>query len=165
MRRPGARLLAPDVRAWLADPAQGIAGDVESVDGAEATQTALARLAPSELTVVASVALGRTCWAEITRRGDGDARDVIVGLTLDGGGSGAAGWSCSALRWCPRRRANRGRRRRRRRILESYFDDLMNSRFREAAAHFSADALYSHPPYAGGKSASCSRAGGAVARV
>jgi hypothetical protein len=26
----------------------------------------------------------------------------------------------------------------------------MSSRFREAAAHFSADALYSHPPYAGG---------------
>ena len=35
-------------------------------------------------------------------------------------------------------------------ILERYFADLMSSRFREAAAHFSVDAIYSHPPYAGG---------------
>lgn len=146
----GVRLLGPAVRAWIADPAQGIAGTVESVDGANATQTALARLAPSELTLAASVATERTHWAEIIRRGNGDSETGIVGLTLDGGGlirrlvllraalvPAATGKPSSAP---PGRR-----------ILESYFDDLMNSRFREAAAHFSADALYSHPPYAGGE--------------
>ena len=35
-------------------------------------------------------------------------------------------------------------------MLERYFAALMNSRFHEAAAHFTADTIYSHPPYAGG---------------
>jgi hypothetical protein len=35
-------------------------------------------------------------------------------------------------------------------VLEGYFAALMNSRFGEAAAHFTRDTLYSHPPYAGG---------------
>ena len=35
-------------------------------------------------------------------------------------------------------------------VLEQYFADLMSSRFQEAAANFTAGAIYSHPPYAGG---------------
>ena len=49
-------------------------------------------------------------------------------------------------------------------ILEAYFDDLMNSRFREAAAHFSADAIYSHPPYAGGSARVLFKERGALRR-
>lgn len=145
-----AGVLAPDVRAWLSDPEQGATAAVDSVDGADATREVLARLAPSELTVTAVVATERACWAEITWRGTGDAETGIVGLTLDARQmirrlvllraplvpASAPDESASALCGRP--------------ILESYFDDLMNSRFRDAAAHFSADALYSHPPYGGG---------------
>jgi len=35
-------------------------------------------------------------------------------------------------------------------VLERHLADLMSSRFREAAARFTADTIYSHPPYAGG---------------
>ena len=145
-----ASALAPDVRAWVSDPDQGVAAIVDSVDGADTTREVLARLAPSELTVAAAAASERACWAEITRRGNGYTETGIAGLTFDAGGLVcrlvllraalvpplATGESTSAPPGRP--------------ILEAYFDDLMNSRFREAAAHFSADALYSHPPYAGG---------------
>jgi hypothetical protein len=145
-----ARVLARHVWAWIADPEQGVAATGEALDGADATRRALASLAPSALTLAACVAAEPTCWAEVTRRGSGDPETWIIGLTLDGSGlvcrlillraalvpPATAGESTSAPLGRP--------------ILEAYFDDLMNSRFHEAAAHFSADALYSHPPYAGG---------------
>ena len=145
-----ASVLAPDVRAWVADPEQGVAATVDSVDGADATHEVLVRLAPSELTVAGAVATDRSCWAEITRRGNGDPETCIVGLTFNAANlvhrlvllraplvpaSAVAEWTSAP---CGRP------------ILDAYFDDLMNSRFREAAAHFSVDSLYSHPPYAGG---------------
>jgi hypothetical protein len=145
-----ASALAPGVRAWVSDPDQGVAAIVDSVDGVDATHEVLAGLAPSELTVEAAVATARACWAEITRRGDGDPETCVVGLTFDAADlvrrlvllrapfvpASALGELTSAPPGQP--------------ILEAYFDDLMNSRFREAAEHFSVDALYSHPPYAGG---------------
>ena len=148
--RPSAGVLARDVRAWIADPGQGVAAKVEALDGAETTRTVLANLAPSELTLAACVATQPSSWAEVTRRGAGGPETWIVGLALHGGGlvcrlillraglvpASTAGESTFAPLGRP--------------ILEAYFDDLMNSRFHEAAAHFSADALYSHPPYAGG---------------
>jgi hypothetical protein len=142
--------LAPDVRAWIADPGQSAAASIDSVQGADATRAALAGLESSELVVTASVFTDRACWAEFTRRGVGDPETGLVGLTLDGEGRvrrlvllraalvppSALGESSSAPPGRP--------------ILQGYFNDLMSSRFREASAHFSADALYSHPPYAGG---------------
>jgi hypothetical protein len=142
--------LAPGVRAWLASPEQGVRGAIESVAGAEAAADALARLGPSSLEVVASVSPDDACWAEIIRRGDGGAETCIVGLTHEPGGE------VSRLVWlqaplAPARDTYAphappdGRP-----ILERYFADLMSSRFREAASHFTADTIYSHPPYAGG---------------
>ncbi|MGZ4232734.1 MAG: hypothetical protein ACXVVQ_15060 [Solirubrobacteraceae bacterium] len=142
--------LAPDVRAWVADPEQGVNATVVSVEGADTTRDVLAGLAPSELVVTATVSGGRACWAEITRHGHGDPETCVLGLTFDSAGPvcrlillraafvppSATGQSSAAPPGRP--------------ILEAYFDDLMNSRFREAAARFSAGALYSHPPYAGG---------------
>jgi hypothetical protein len=143
--------LARDVQAWVADPEQGVGAAVEAVDGVDATREMLASLAPSELTVAAAVAGDEACWAEIIRRAGGCSETCIVGLTFDGEGlvrrlvllraplvpDQAVGGGTSAPP-CGRP------------ILEGYFDDLMNSRFREAAGHFSVDALYSHPAYAGG---------------
>jgi hypothetical protein len=140
--------LAPDVRAWLASPDQGLGAATESAAGTEAATDALARLAPSSLEVVVTVGSDRACWAEITRRGAGDAETCMAGLTY-----GLAG-QVSRLVWLraplvPAREAADaapdGRP-----ILERYLADLMSSRFREAAAHFSAGAIYSHPPYTGG---------------
>ena len=155
--------LAQHVRAWIADPEQGVAATVEALGGPGATRHALASLAPSVLTLAACVATEPTCWAEITRRGAGDPETWIIGLTFDGDElvsrlillraglvPPATGESTSAPPGRP--------------ILEAYFDDLMNSRFREAAAHFSADALYSHPPYAGGSARVLFKGRGALRR-
>ncbi len=142
--------LAPDVRAWLAGPEQGLSAAIDSAPGAEAATDALARLAPSSLEVAATVASDHACWAEIARHGDGEAETCIAGLTY-----GPAG-QVSRLVWLrapvvPAREldapdeAPAGRP-----ILERYLADLMSSRFREAAAHFTPDTVYSHPPYAGG---------------
>jgi len=143
-------VLAADARAWIADPAQGVAAAVESLDGADVIGAALARLAPSEVAVTASVPAGSTCWAEIARHAAGEAETCIVGLACGDGGlvrrlvllRAALVPPCATGESTP---VPPGRQ-----VFEAYFDDLMNSRFREAAAHFSADALYSHPPYAGG---------------
>jgi hypothetical protein len=35
-------------------------------------------------------------------------------------------------------------------IVERYFDALMNSRFEDAAAQFTSDTIYFHPPYSAG---------------
>jgi hypothetical protein len=148
--RAGAGRLAPDVQAWLASPEQGVRAAIESVAGAEAAAETLARLGPASFEVVACVSLDDACWAEIIRHGDGDAETCIVGLTCEPGGE------VSRLVWLrapltPARDTDSpdappdGRA-----ILERYFADLMSSRFREAASHFTVDAIYSHPPYAGG---------------
>jgi hypothetical protein len=142
--------LAPDVQAWLASPEQGLEAAIESVQGAEATIEALARLAPSGLTVVGAIASEDVCWAEIARRGEGEPETCLAGLTY-----GATG-QVSRLVWLraplvARRGADgAGTAPDGRTILERYFADLTNSRFREAARNFTVDTLYSHPPYAGG---------------
>ena len=142
--------LAADVHAWLASPEQGVTAATELVRGADATADALARLAPSTLTVVATVSSDCACWAEITRRSEAEPETCIVGLTY------YASAAVSRLVWLraplvpglevdERPDAPDARP-----VLEQYFGDLMNSRFREAAGHFAVDTLYSHPPYVGG---------------
>jgi hypothetical protein len=152
--------LAPDVRAWLASPEQGLKAGIDSVHGVEGTIDALALLAPSGLTVVGAVATEDACWAEIERRGEGEPETCLACLTY-----GATG-QVTRLVWLrtplvPGRhvsgagassggQTSDGRRSDGRAILERYFADLTNSRFREAAGNFTVDTLYSHPPYGGG---------------
>jgi hypothetical protein len=142
--------LAPDVQAWLASPEQGLAATIDAVRGRRASAEALAHLSPSSLTVVAAMASDGACWAEITCRGGGGPETCLAGLTYDSRGA------VSRLVWlrAPLVPASGideeacvadGRP-----VLERYFTDLMSSRFREAAAHFTPDTIYSHPPYAGG---------------
>lgn len=143
-------LLEPDVRTWLASPAQGVTADIEEVRGAGSTTGALTRLSRSGLTVVGTVVSGRACWAEITRRGDGEPETCIAGLTYDGAGRvSRVVWLRAALVPGPdideAAPAPDGRA-----VLERYLADLMGSRFRDAAEHFTVDTIYSHPPYAGG---------------
>jgi hypothetical protein len=145
--------LAADVRAWLASPAQGLTAEIDSTLGPQAGADALARLAPSRLAVVATVSSERRSWAEVTRQCDADPgpETCLAGLThdLDGRVSRLV-WLRAALvppgggdvdDGVPDGRP----------VLEDYFAALMASRFREAAAHFTADTLYSHPPYAAGE--------------
>jgi hypothetical protein len=155
--RASGHALAPDVQTWLASPSQGLVASIDSVHGAEATIDALARLAPSGLTVVGAVASEDACWAEISRRGEGEPETCLAGLTY-----GATG-QVTRLVWlraplvagrevdgAGREVDGAGGPSDGRAILERYFADLTNSRFREAAGNFTVDTLYSHPPYAGG---------------
>jgi hypothetical protein len=142
--------LAPDVRTWLASPEQGLSAVVDSASGVEASADGLARLAPSSLTVLASVRSELACWAEIAREGAGVAETCIAGLALDPGGRVCRLVWLRAPLVTPCEAGVGDAAPDARPVLESYFDALMNSRFREAAAHFTADSLYSHPPYAGG---------------
>src|SRR5689334_18788416 len=123
--------LAPDVRAWIADPGQSVAASIDAMEGADATRGALAGLESSELVVTASVSTEGVRWAEFTRRDVGDPETGIVGLASNSDGRvhrlvllraalvppSALGKSSSAPPGRP--------------ILEGYFDDLMSSRFRE----------------------------------
>ena len=149
--QPSRNSLAPDVRAWLASPEQGLISGIDSVRGASDTAEALARLAPSSLTVVDTVSSDDACWAEVTRVGASESETCLVGLAYDGDGA------VSRLVWLrvplvapltddlPNTAPDM------RPILERYFDELQHSRFPEAAAYFSPDTIYSHPPYGGGK--------------
>lgn len=152
--------LAPGVQAWLASPEQGLHAGIQSVHGAEATARALASLAPSRVTVLATVGSDRACWAEVARRTDAEAETCVAGFSFDAAGPVSRlvwlraplvpAYDAKARGDTPDARPTRGDTPDGRAILERYFADLMNSRFGEAAAHFTPDTLYSHPPYAGG---------------
>ncbi len=143
--------LAPDVQTWLASPEQGLTARVDALRGAGVSVAALADLSPSNLTLVAAVASEGACWAEVTRRADCEPETCLAGLTYDRRGT------VCRLVWLrvrlvpPSSEVDEqsavpdGRP-----VLERYFADLMSSRFREAASHFTVDTIYSHPPYAGG---------------
>ncbi len=148
--RTHANRLAPDARTWLAGPEQGLTAEIESAAGPKAGAEALGRLSPSRLTVVATVRAERACWAELVRHGDVEPETCLAGLTqqLDGRVSRIVWLRAPLVPPCEVDVGDRvpdGRP-----VLEGYFDALMASRFREAAAHFTVDTLYSHPPYAGG---------------
>ena len=85
---PAPSLLARDVQTWIASPAQGLKASIDAVRGAGASAAALADLSPSSLTVVAAAGSNRACWAEVTRRADGEADETcLVGLSYDAGGA------------------------------------------------------------------------------
>ena len=148
--RSAGSFLAPEVQTWLASPEQGLTSEIELVRGADGAAEALARLAPSTMTVVAIAPSERACWAELVRRSDAAPETCVAGLTYDDAGA------VSRLVWLraplvPATELDgRPDTPDARPVLEAYFADLMRSRFREAAAHFAVDTLYSHPPYAGG---------------
>ena len=142
-------VFAPSVEGWLASPAQGITATIECVAGIEPTVAALAGLAPSTVTVAAAIITPAVTWAEVNRRADGVEETCVVGLSQDASGL------VSRLVWLrapavPAARVDTkadvppGRP-----ILERYFSDLSASNFRDAAAHFTPDTIYSHPPYGG----------------
>jgi|SRR5580704_1659053 hypothetical protein len=149
---PAPSLLARDVQTWIASPAQGLKASIDAVRGADASTAALADLSPSSFTLAAAAVSDRACWAEVTRRADGEADETsLVGLSYDAGGT------VSRLVWlrAPLVQATSevdetasgpdGRP-----VLERYLADLQRSNFREAASHFTVETIYSHPPYAGG---------------
>ena len=147
---PDEGFLAPDVKAWLASPEQGLSADIESISGAAETAEALARLAPSSVTIMATAPSERICWAEISRRSGGREETCIVGLSRDEQGQvSRIVWlrapllPATALERDPPSPDARP-------VIERYFADLMRSRFKEAAGHFSLDTIYSHPPYSAG---------------
>jgi hypothetical protein len=142
-------VLAPSVGTWLASPAQGITASIDFVSGIEPTVAVLSDLAPCTLIVTGAVVTPTATWAEVGRRAAGVEETCVVGLSHDARGlvtrlvwfrapavptSGLATEADS-----PYGRPS----------IESYFSDLVASDFPAAAAHFTADTIYSHPPYGG----------------
>ena len=79
-------VLAPDAKGWFASPEQGLVADIEAAAGAEAVSAVLARLAPSNMTVVAVADADDACWAEVTRSANGDTETCLVRLSYDAAG-------------------------------------------------------------------------------
>ncbi len=111
---PAPSLLARDARTWIASPAQGLTAAIDAVRGADASAAALADLSPSSLTLVVAAMTNRACWAEVTRRADGEAETCLVGLSYDAGGGvsdqvplGSRYNSVEAAKQGFRRRSNR----------------------------------------------------------
>jgi hypothetical protein len=144
--------LARDVQTWIASPAQGLKASIDAVRGADASAAALADLSPSSLTLVAAVGSNRACWAEVTRRADGEADETcLVGLSYDAGGAvSRLVWLRAPLAPACSEVDDTGAGPDGRLVLERYLADLQRSMFRDAASHFTVDTIYSHPPYAGG---------------
>jgi hypothetical protein len=144
------RFLAHGIKAWLSSPRQGLHAMVEAASGPDEAARALARLAPSTITIAGGLESDQVCWAELHRRVNGGAETCVVGLFHDERGRVAQ------LIWfrAPHVPAcqvdERGPVPAGRPIFENYFSDLMHSRFRDSAAHFSLDTIYSHPPYRAG---------------
>jgi hypothetical protein len=148
---PAPSFLARDVQTWIASPAQGLKASIDAVRGADASAAALADLAPSSLTLVAATVSDRACWAEVTRRADGEAETCLVGLSYDAGGAvSRLVWLRAPLVPASSEVDEPGAGPDGRPVLERYFADLQSSLFRDAASHFTVDTIYSHPPYAGG---------------
>lgn len=149
---PAPSLLARDVQTWIASPAQGLKASIDAVRGAGASAAALADLSPSSLTVVAAAGSNRACWAEVTRRADGEADETcLVGLSHDAGGAvSRLVWLRAPLVPASSEVDDTGASPDGRLVLERYLAALARSMFRDAASHFTVDTIYSHPPYAGG---------------
>jgi hypothetical protein len=146
----GTRFLAHGAQAWLSSPRQGLNAMVEAASGPDEAARALSRLSPSTITIAGEVESDRVCWAELRRRVDGGVETCVVGLFHDERGQVAQliWFRAPHVPVCKideRRPTPDGRP-----IFEGYFRDLMHSRFRDAAAHFSLDTIYSHPPYRAG---------------
>jgi hypothetical protein len=138
-----ARSLAPDTRAWLADSGHGRRAELCVLSGADVVGSALERLDPASPVLEACFSTPEYCWAEVTRQNE----TCLVRCALHPGGlvrhlvllraplvpSRRTGESTAAPPGRP--------------TLERYFDDLMNARFEDAAAHFTSDTIYFHPPY------------------
>ena len=148
---PAGSLLAADVETWVATPEQGLTASIDAVRGAGASADALAHLSPCSLEVVAAVTSDRGCWAEVIRRGGAEPETCLAGLAYDGRGAvSRLVWLGAPLVPAMPEVSEESAVPAARRFLEEYFADLMSSRFREAASHFTVDTIYAHPAYAGG---------------
>jgi hypothetical protein len=147
------------VEAWLADPDQSRRAEIDAVSGGDAVAAALERMGPASPELEAavtddSVTDRQLCWAEVTRRGACVDETCLIGTTADHEGAVRrlillrASAAPQAVH--PPSAAPPGVTPAARPIVERYFDHLMNSRFEAAAGHFTADTIYSHPPYRSG---------------
>jgi hypothetical protein len=141
---------AVGVRGYFSSPAQGLVAQCVRTDGPDATTRAIASLAPCELTLVGEAGDVSECWAELTRVVPDHEPETIV-LSLRGGEGGAIERIvCLRTSYVPVPTASEaGSAAPARASFEGYFEALQNSRFDDAAAYFSTDTLWVHPPYAG----------------
>lgn len=142
--------LAIGARAWLADVDQGRSAEIAEVVGRRAVATALARMGRPGAVLAGGIAGDGFGWAEarledetcvvgaaVAADGTLDRLIVLLAPAVPCLGVEVAPVDPSAVPGgLP--------------ILEGYFEDLMNSRFEQAASRFTPDTLYCHPPYRSG---------------
>jgi hypothetical protein len=141
---------ADGVRGYFSSQAQGLVAECSRTDGPDATTRAIASLAPCELTLVAEAGDDGERWAELTRVvPDKEPETIVLALRSDGGGA-IERIVCLRATYVPMPTdSGAGSTAPARALFEGYFEALQGSRFDDAAAHFSADTLWVHPPYAG----------------
>jgi hypothetical protein len=141
---------ADGVRGYVSSSAQGLVAQCCRTDGPDATTRAIASLAPCELTLVAEAGDDSESWAELTRAvPDHEPETIVLSLRGDGGGA-IERIVCLGTSYVPMPTASEaGSTAPARGLFESYFEALQDSRFDDAAAYFSTDTLWAHPPYAG----------------
>jgi hypothetical protein len=145
----GSEPLAANIVGWFATPEQGLRGEVTELHGTAAVSAALAELALCRLELEADASDGEAWWGEITRTTPDDAETCLVHTSLDDAGR------VERLLWFRAARIPGGNAlyesssANGHAVIETYFDHLTNHRFDEAVGCFTADCLYSHPPYRG----------------
>jgi hypothetical protein len=141
---------ANEVRGYFSSSAEGLEAQCCRTDGPDATTRAIASLAPCELTLVAEAGDDREWWAELTRVvPDHEPETIVFSLRCAGGGAIERIVSLGTG-YVPMPTAfEAGSTAPARALFEGYFEALQDSRFDDAAAYFSTDALWAHPPYAG----------------
>jgi len=146
---PGLRF-ADDVCGYFASSAQGLLAECCRTDGPDATTRAIASMAPCQLTLVAEAGDDSEWWAEVTREApDHEPETIVLSLRRDGGGA-IERIVCLGASYVPMQRASdAGGTAPARALFEGYFEALQDSRFDDAAAYFSMETLWAHPPYAG----------------
>jgi hypothetical protein len=147
---PGVADLAQNVRGYFSTPAQGLAAEVTQTSSPLDTVTGLAAFGLSSLDLVAQAKSADDCWAEFTRvEAAHGPETVVLGARANAEGEivrvvllavpRVPGPVEPGAETAPQARGD----------FERYFAALQASRFADAAAQFSKDAVWSHPPYGG----------------
>jgi hypothetical protein len=146
----GAADLAQDVHGYFATPAQGLAAEVTHTSGRLSTITGLTAFGLSSLDLVAQAEGADDCWAEFTRVAAADRPETLVlGARANAKGEIARVVLLAVPRVPGRVEPGAESAPEARGEFERYFAALQASRFDDAAARFSEDTVWSHPPYRG----------------
>jgi hypothetical protein len=146
----GAADVAHDVHGYFSTPAQGLAAAVTHTSGPLDTIAELAAFGLSSRDLVAQAESAEDSWAEFSRVEDARGPETVVLSSRTNANGEITRVVLLAVPRVPGRvESGAGTAPEARAAFERYFAALQASRFEQAAARFSQDAVWSHPPYPG----------------